>query len=66
MATYLLRKESGGDYYWILRSDKNYKIVAMSSEGYTTRQNAMDSIEWTRLNAKDAGFEDDIKQLKFY
>ena len=58
MATYFVRKDSRGDYYWVLRSDKNYKIVTMSSESYESKAGALHSIEWTKLNAKDAGFKD--------
>lgn len=58
MATYHLWQDKSGDYYWTLKSDKNYKIVAMSSEAYESKQGAKDSIEWTRNNAKNADFED--------
>jgi uncharacterized protein YegP (UPF0339 family) len=30
----------------------------MSSESYSSKQNALDSIKWTRSNAKNANFED--------
>lgn len=58
MATYKLKKNTPGNYYWILRSDKNYKIIAKSSEAYETR-GAMHSIKWVRINAEDAAFDDE-------
>lgn len=61
MATFLLKKKINGEFYWALRSDKNYETIAMSSEGYSTRQAAKDSIEWVRANAKEAGFKDETQ-----
>lgn len=61
MATFHLWKDEAKKFYWTLKSDKNHEIVAMSSESYESRQGAEDSIEWTRANAKDAGFEDHTK-----
>ncbi|HPX52165.1 MAG TPA: YegP family protein [Candidatus Paceibacterota bacterium] len=58
MATYQIHKDNKGEYYWTLRSDKNYKTIAMSSESYDSKQGAKDSIEWTRNNAKGATLED--------
>ena len=62
MATYHLKKDSRGGYYWILQSDENYKIVAMSSESYDSKQGVAQSIAWTRANANGAGFKDDTSQ----
>lgn len=58
MATYKVKRDNSGDYYWILKSDRNHKIVAMSSEAYETKQGADKSIAWTRVNAKEAAYED--------
>lgn len=58
MATYHLWKDKSSNYYWTIKSDKNGKIIAMSSEAYDSKQGAKDSIEWVRTNAKDAAFED--------
>ena len=58
MATYKMKQDQNGDYFWILKSDKNGKTVAMSSESYESKQGAKDSIEWTRANAKGAGYDD--------
>jgi uncharacterized protein YegP (UPF0339 family) len=58
MATYYLRQQQSGDYYWILKSNRNNKIVAMSSEAYETKQGAKNSIIWTKNNAKDANYKD--------
>lgn len=51
MATYFIEKDKDGYFYWILRSDKNYKTIAMSSESYDSKQGAKDSIVWTQANA---------------
>lgn len=58
MATFYIRKDNSNQYYWTLVSDKNGKTVCMSSEAYVSKQGVKDSIEWTRLNAKDAGLKD--------
>lgn len=52
MATYFIRKDKNGGFYWVLRSDSNYKIVAISSEPYDSKQGVKDSIAWTQVNAK--------------
>jgi len=59
MATFILKRDSLKNYYWILQSDKNFKIIAKSSESYEQKSGATDSIEWTRANTKDAGFSDE-------
>lgn len=51
-------KDKQGNYYWTLKSDKNGKIVSMSSEAYESKQGAKDSIEWTKANAKTADYND--------
>jgi len=58
MARYQLSKDVAGCYYWILKSDRNGKTVAKSSESYDSKQGAKTSIEWTRNNAKGADYED--------
>lgn len=58
MAKYIVQRDNARKYYWILKSDRNGKIVAMSSEAYETKQGADDSIDWTRANARDASYED--------
>lgn len=58
MARYQLKKDIAGDYYWILKSDNNGKIIAKSSESYNSKQGADGSIEWARNNAKSAAYED--------
>ena len=40
MATYQLKKDVAGYYFWILKSDNNGKIVAKSSEAYNSKQGA--------------------------
>ncbi|MEI6379073.1 MAG: DUF1508 domain-containing protein [Candidatus Falkowbacteria bacterium] len=59
MAKFILKKDSQGDYYWILKSTNNGKIVAKSSESYETKTGAKDSVEWTRANAKNASLVDE-------
>lgn len=58
MATFELKKDVAGYYFWILKSDRNGKTVAKSSEAYFSKQGAKDSIAWTRANAKDADYKD--------
>lgn len=62
MATYLIRKDSKGEYYWVLRSDENYKMVAMSSESYDSKYGAKRSIAWTQANAKTTSITDDTAE----
>lgn len=59
MSTYILKTDSKLNYYWVLRSDKNYKIVAMSSESYETIEGAKNSIEWTKKNAHTNKLDDE-------
>lgn len=40
-------------WYWHLYSDKNNKIVCWA-EGYSSKQAAENSIEWTKTNAPKA------------
>lgn len=61
MATYHLKKDVSKGYYWVLQSSKNYKIVAMSSEAYDSKQGAITSINWTKVNANKAGYKDDTE-----
>lgn len=58
MARYQLKKDIAENYYWILKSDKNGKIIAKSSEPYESKQGAKDSIDWIKINARDAVYED--------
>lgn len=58
MATYRLKRDNAGYYYWILKSDNNGEVIAKSSESYNSKQGAKNSIDWTRANAKEASFED--------
>lgn len=59
MAQYILKRDVARGYYWILRSTKNYKTIAMSSEAYRSKQEAIDSIGWTRVNGGGADFKDE-------
>ncbi len=59
MAKFKLQKTISGQFYWILKSDKNGKIIAKSSESYINKTDAKYSIEWTKLNAKDATVVDE-------
>lgn len=61
MATYHMWKDVAGNFYWNLKSDKNGKIVAKSSESYESKQGAETSLEWTRNNAVEASYEDHTK-----
>ena len=51
-------KDSAGKYYWTLKSDENFKIIAKSSESYESFAGAKHGLEWTRANAHGASFED--------
>jgi uncharacterized protein YegP (UPF0339 family) len=61
MATFRMKKNAKDQYYWILKSDKNGKIIAMSSEYYVKKSDAEYGISWTRMNAPSAGYADDTK-----
>ncbi len=61
MATYHIWKDKDHKFYWTLKSSKNFKIVAMSSESYDSKQGAEESVEWTRANAKTDDIEDHTK-----
>ena len=52
MAKYYIEKDSKGQYYWILVSDKNGKTICMSSESYVSKQGSKDSIMWNKVNGK--------------
>jgi uncharacterized protein YegP (UPF0339 family) len=58
MAKYQLKRDTAGYYYWILKSDRNGKTVAKSSESYDSKQGAKTSISWTRANGRGADYED--------
>lgn len=58
MARYIVKRDVARKYYWILKSDKNGKTIAMSSEPYDSRQGVDNSVAWTRNNAKNAECED--------
>lgn len=58
MAKYLLKKDNRGKYFWVLLSDKEGEVMAMSGESYESKKEAKDSIEWTRANAKNALLQD--------
>ena len=51
MATFKIKKNSGNQYYWILKSDKNHKIIAKCSEYHPSKISAKNSIEWVKKNA---------------
>lgn len=59
MATYHMHKDSSGYYYWIIKSDKNSKTIAKSSESYNSKQGAKESVDWMKTNAGSAGYRDD-------
>lgn len=58
MATFKIKKDTADNYYWILKSDANQKIIAKSSESYEAKQGAKDSIAWVKANAEKAGVVD--------
>lgn len=58
MATFKILKNTSGQYYWTLKSDKNNEVIAKSSEYYTTKINASNSINWVKANATNAKITD--------
>lgn len=62
MATFKIIKNTRDKYYWILKSDKNHEIICMSSENYNQKQNTKKSIEWVKINAKNAQIIDTTTQ----
>ncbi len=38
MATFKIKKDTADNYYWILKSDLNQKIIAKSSESYESKR----------------------------
>ena len=61
MATFKLLKTISSQFYWIIKSDKNGKIIAKSSEYYINKTDAKDSIVWIKSNAGGASFIDETK-----
>lgn len=56
MAKFQIYKNNKWEYYWRLKAN-NWDIICWS-EGYTTKENAKKSIEFTQVNAKDSPIED--------
>ena len=61
MATFKLLKTVSDQFYWIIKSDKNGKIIAKSSESYINKSDAKYSIRWMVANTKEAGFVDETQ-----
>ena len=61
MATFKIKKDTADNYYWILKSDLNQKIIAKSSESYESKQGSKDSIAWVKANAEKAIVVDETK-----
>lgn len=57
MAVFRIYKDSISEYRWRLRAANN-KIIADSGEGYINKQDAIDGINFVRVNAPDANIED--------
>lgn len=58
MAKFVLWKSTNDNkWYWHLKSTENGKIVCWA-EGYTTKQGALDSINWVYNNARNATLDD--------
>lgn len=58
MATYYIKKDNKGEFFWTLNSDNNGKTVSMSSESYVSKQGAKDSIAWNQANGKTTSVAD--------
>ena len=52
MAKFYIYRDSVGEYRWRLRAGNN-EIVAVS-EGYTSKQSAINSVNWVKQNAPSA------------
>lgn len=57
MATYYIKKDSGGEYYWILKSN-NGETVCKSSESYDSKQGVKKSLSWNQVNGKTTDIQD--------
>ena len=55
MAKYQLWQNQNGEWRWHLKS-RNGEIVCWA-EGYSSERSALDSINWTKANAKGAPIE---------
>ena len=56
MGTFVLGKQTDGQFYWKLNAANGETLCV--SEGYTTKQNAINGIESCRRNAPDADIDD--------
>lgn len=63
MATFILKKDLANKFFWIIKSDKNGKTIAKSSESYESKAGANESIDWVRANAKNAKLQDETVKL---
>ncbi len=61
MATFKIYKDAKGEYRWRFRAD-NYKIVADSAEGYTTKKSCEDGIEIVKKQAPTATVTDETSE----
>jgi uncharacterized protein YegP (UPF0339 family) len=52
MAYFRTHQNTKGEWYWLLKS-KNNETVCWS-EGYTSKSNAINSINWVKANAATA------------
>jgi len=55
MAKFQIYEDRAGEHRWRLKA-LNGEIVCVS-EGYSSKQNAENSVDWTKANAKDASVE---------
>lgn len=53
---FLWRSDKDGNWYWHLKSMLNGNIICWA-EGYSSKQAALESIEWVRDNAMDSSIE---------
>jgi len=59
MAKFILWQSSQDElWYWHLKSDANGQIVCWA-EGYSSKENALNSIAWVREYAKGADLEEE-------
>ena len=55
MGTFVLGKQTDGQFYWKLNAENGETLCL--SEGYTTKQNAINGIESCRRNAPNADID---------
>lgn len=64
MAYFKLYQDNADEYRWSLRG-ANHEIVAVASEGYSTKSGAKNAIQWVKANAAKASVKDETKDQNY-